>query len=153
MCFRILYNIYLTRLGRSLHNRQIAQNHPNNSVKRAHLDWRKNSNIETFSLTETIRVLPVPYLDDNLAFVVYRTQPDGSLKLIMLVDPGDFQMVMAALDDWQIKGQPEAILTTHKHHDHAGNNDLFANHWPGVRIVGGRQEGVFRATHEVADGE
>ena len=49
-------------------------------------------------------------------------------------------MVMKVLRDWKIIGEPQAILSTHKHHDHAGNNHFFARHWPGVKIIGGEGE-------------
>lgn len=85
-------------------------------------------------------VLPVPYLADNLGYIVYSQKGNDSLQLELLVDPGDYEMVLKVLADWSITGSPQAIFSTHKHHDHAGNNHLFERHWPGVKIVGGEGE-------------
>lgn len=62
-------------------------------------------------------------------------------------------MIMACLADWKIEGTPQAILSTHKHHDHAGNNHRFAEVWPGIKIIGGAGEHVYMATHDIFDGQ
>ena len=51
-------------------------------------------------------MLPVPYLKDNLAYVVFKQDEAGERKLVMLVDPGDYEMVMKVLEDWKIVGSP-----------------------------------------------
>lgn len=50
--------------------------------------------------------MPVPYLDDNLCYVVYSKTLSGKLQLELLVDPGDFEMTMMVLQDWKIEGTP-----------------------------------------------
>ena len=72
-----------------------------------------------------LRIITIPYLEDNLGYIAF-TQDQTKKSLVFLVDPGDFQMTIDVLTEWKIEGAPQAILTTHKHHDHAGNNDLFA---------------------------
>jgi len=39
-----------------------------------------------------------------------------------LVDPADFDAVEEVKEAYGISGAPEAVVTTHKHWDHAGHN-------------------------------
>lgn len=45
------------------------------------------------------------------------------------------------------------VLTTHKHHDHAGGNTAIAGKIPGLEIVGGQKDRVQGATVTVNDGD
>lgn len=45
------------------------------------------------------------------------------------------------------------VLTTHKHHDHAGGNNAIARKIPGLEIVGGEVDRVQGATSTVKDGD
>lgn len=45
------------------------------------------------------------------------------------------------------------VLTTHKHHDHAGGNKAMAGKIPGLEIVGGEKDRVPGATVAVNDGD
>ena len=65
-----------------------------------------------------IQVIPVPFLEDNLAYIVV----DKSSGRYFLVDPADFEAVEEVKRAYGVEGTPEAILTTHKHWDHAGHN-------------------------------
>lgn len=62
-------------------------------------------------------------------------------------------MIMEFLERYDIEGKPDAIFTTHKHHDHSGNNQNFADLWPGVTIIGGNGEGVYACNKELDDNE
>ena len=65
-----------------------------------------------------------------------------------MVDPADFEMVHEVMELYGLKGhKPTAILSTHKHWDHAGHNQMFADAYPGLRIVGGQDEGVYASTY------
>lgn len=45
------------------------------------------------------------------------------------------------------------VLTTHKHHDHAGGNNAMASIMPGLEIVGGEKDRVEGANTTVNDGD
>lgn len=45
------------------------------------------------------------------------------------------------------------VLTTHKHHDHAGGNNKIASMIDGIEIVGGETEHVQGCTRTVRDGD
>jgi hydroxyacylglutathione hydrolase len=46
-----------------------------------------------------------------------------------------------------------AVLTTHKHWDHAGGNDAMKDAIPGLRVLGSLQDAVEGCTQQVRDGE
>ena len=82
-----------------------------------------------------------------MAYIVH----DGATGKFFLVDPADLDAVDEVMQEYGIQGAPEAILTTHKHWDHAGHNDRFAQAYPGIRIISGRNEPVYMATEGVED--
>jgi Zn-finger protein len=132
MCFCLLYKIYNTPVGRWMHNRELAQVRA--SGVHPHCKWTFEEETPVYKIGD-LTIVALPYLADNLAYVIYSTSTDLSKEvrhLKFLVDPGDFEMVMEFLARYDIQGPPEAILSTHKHHDHAGNNNMFAEHWRGV---------------------
>ena len=63
-----------------------------------------------------MRVLPVPCLSDNYAYLVTR---DGSNEAFV-VDPSEHEPVLAAVAREGLT--VTAILNTHHHHDHVGGN-------------------------------
>ncbi len=63
-------------------------------------------------------MIPVPFLKDNLAYIVI----DTTTGSYFLVDPADFEAIEETLRAYEITGAPEAIVSTHKHWDHAGHN-------------------------------
>lgn len=63
-----------------------------------------------------MRVIPVPCLSDNYAYLVAR---DGAKEAIV-VDPSEGAPVLAALEREGLT--LVAILNTHHHHDHVGGN-------------------------------
>ncbi len=64
-----------------------------------------------------MRVLPVPCLSDNYAYLV---TADGSDEAFV-VDPSEAAPVIAAIEQHGLR--LVAILTTHHHHDHVGGNE------------------------------
>jgi len=106
----------------------------------------------------------LPQLLDNLAYLVVCVPPSTSISrtiVAFLVDCGDAD---AALDqifkicdvhyvDYEIDLQ--AVLSTHKHHDHtAGNGGLLNSDLVNVQqVVGGAAEKVPHANTFVADGD
>src|SRR5689334_9921853 len=64
-----------------------------------------------------MRVLPIPCLSDNYAYLVAR---DGSADAIV-IDPSEAAPVIAALEREHLR--LVAIVNTHHHHDHVGGNE------------------------------
>lgn len=72
-----------------------------------------------------MRVIPVPCLSDNYAYLV---TADGS-DMAFVVDPSESAPVIAALTQHRLR--LVAILNTHHHHDHIGGNEgLLAEYGP-----------------------
>ena len=144
MCFCLLYRIYLTGVGRWMHNRDLADVrtkhiHP-------HCEYSKESGApQHFFVDGNFQVIPVPYLKDNLGYILLWV-PTGKY---CLVDPGDFDAVHDVMKEYGVKGAPEAILTTHKHWDHAGHNQNFVDAYPDVRIISGEDEPVYASNEKI----
>ena len=64
-----------------------------------------------------MRVVPVPCLSDNYAYLVAR---DGAREAVV-VDPSEAEPVLAALAREGL--ELVAILNTHHHFDHVGGNE------------------------------
>eukprot|EP01113_Clastostelium_recurvatum_P025149 TRINITY_DN3022_c0_g1_i2.p1 TRINITY_DN3022_c0_g1~~TRINITY_DN3022_c0_g1_i2.p1 ORF type:complete len:403 (-),score=95.12 TRINITY_DN3022_c0_g1_i2:58-1266(-) len=90
-----------------------------------------NNNNNHHPATNGFRVIPVPILDDNYAYLIV----DNSTNIAAVVDPA---MPDRVLDAAQQEGvQIDTILTTHHHWDHAGGNEQMLQAIPSVKIVGG----------------
>jgi hydroxyacylglutathione hydrolase len=96
-----------------------------------------------------MRVVPVPCLKDNYAYLVIDETTDGAA----VVDPGEAAPVEAALVREGVT--LGAIWATHHHHDHVGGvADLVATR-PGLEVVVGTNDAgkVPQATKIVDDGD
>ena len=63
-------------------------------------------------------IIPVPYLKDNLAYIVIHKATSDFL----LVDPADYEMTQKLLKLHNLHKPPTAILCTHRHWDSSGHN-------------------------------
>jgi hydroxyacylglutathione hydrolase len=79
-----------------------------------------------------ITVTPLPAFSDNYLWLI---QHQG---LAAVVDPGDGQVVLAALQRLHLK--LAAVLVTHHHPDHVGGVELLRSHCEGVAVYGPRAE-------------
>ena len=84
--FGIAYRIYLTDYGRTRHNNALASTreagiHP-------HSKYTEAQGAAKF-VYGNIRVIPVPFLEDNLAYIVQ----DTSTGNYVLVDPADHEAI------------------------------------------------------------
>lgn len=77
-----------------------------------------------------IRILPVPCLQDNYAYLVL----DDSEKKAAIVDASESEPVVLALTE--AGAEPVAIWSTHHHGDHVGGNLELARRFPGLRVYG-----------------
>lgn len=75
-----------------------------------------------------MRVIPVPCLSDNYAYLVVR---DGSNEAVV-VDPSESGPVIAALEREKLR--LAAIVDTHHHHDHVGGNEGLRAHYGDVPV-------------------
>lgn len=96
-----------------------------------------------------VRVVPVPCLRDNYAYLVAR---EGSTDAVV-VDPGEEAPVTAALarEGLRLVG----ILDTHHHLDHVGGNEALVARSPGIEVVAGETDRgrIPRLTKGVTGGE
>src|SRR6185295_14682250 len=94
-----------------------------------------------------MRVVPVPCLKDNFAYLVI----EGDRAAI--VDPGEAAPIEAALAREQVT--LAAVWATHHHADHVGGvPDLVARH-PGLEVVAGERDAgkIPAVSHRLADGD
>eukprot|EP00884_Botryococcus_braunii_P012145 jgi/Botrbrau1/20931/Bobra.0135s0061.3 len=93
-----------------------------------------------------MRVIPVPVLQDNYAYLVADKYKTG-----FVVDPVQPQAVIN-------KAKAEGItlthcLTTHHHWDHAGGNVELSSLLPSINIIGGKNDGVAACNTTVGHGD
>ncbi len=88
---------------------------------------------------------PLPAFEDNYIWIV--RDADGRA---LIVDPGEAAPVLAALAD---APRPHGILLTHHHNDHIGGVAALLQRWPGLPVIGPRDERIATATQRVGDGD
>jgi hydroxyacylglutathione hydrolase len=95
------------------------------------------------------RVVPVPCLRDNYAYLVHR---EGEAACVV-VDPSEAAPVEAALAREGLT--PRALLATHHHLDHVGGIQALADRFAGIEVVASRVDGarIAGVTRLVDDGE
>jgi hydroxyacylglutathione hydrolase len=81
-----------------------------------------------------VRVVPVPCLKDNYAYLVHA---EGS-KDAVVVDPSEDEPVAAALEREGLR--LVGILDTHHHPDHVGGNQGLVARAPGIPVVAGKTD-------------
>ena len=90
----------------------------------------------------------VPYLEDNYGYIVI----DDISGSVVLVDPADPTTFDEYFETYNIT-KIDAILTTHKHWDHAGGNSSLIDKFPDVRVYGGRDDAVDGWTNLLDDND
>ena len=95
-------------------------------------------------------VLHVPAFEDNYIWLIRSRAPAPDNRLVAIVDPGDADPVLAALEREQLV--PAAILCTHHHHDHVGGVMDLLRHYP-LPVYGPATERIPGITHPVRDGD
>lgn len=89
----------------------------------------------------------VPFLKDNYGYLLI----DKEKNIAGVVDPVDPEQALAAARQRGV--EIVSILTTHHHWDHAGGNKDLKKNLPGIKIYGGRGDGVAGVTDEVGQGD
>lgn len=87
-----------------------------------------DSALWTGSVDRGVVVVPIPMFGDNYAYLIVSMQT----RKVAVVDPADPEMVLRYLGSLrgqlQVPLQLTDVLTTHKHWDHAGGNQLLARY-------------------------
>jgi hydroxyacylglutathione hydrolase len=91
-------------------------------------------------------VLHVPAFADNYIWLIRGKSPDG----VAIVDPGDAEPVLVALENQRLK--PVAILCTHHHGDHVGGVEDILRHYP-VPVYGPARERIPAVSHRLQEGD
>lgn len=124
----------------------------------------------SMAMEQRFQVLPgkvyvhsIPLLLDNLAYLIVFCSPKDNNSLIgYIIDCGHAEEIRRAIDRvrfFHYKGRPiiiQAILSTHKHHDHTGGNQqLLQKCYPDTirHIYGGSVERVPMCTDKVKNGD
>ncbi len=96
-----------------------------------------------------MRIVPVPCLQDNYAYLVVCEATNRAA----VVDPSEAEPVLAAADREGVT--LVAIWTTHHHWDHTGGNDKLVEALPDLAVVGYRADEarVPRVTQLVDEGD
>jgi hydroxyacylglutathione hydrolase len=82
-----------------------------------------------------MNVFVIPLLDDNFCYYVYKEDIQNGF----FVDVGEFDGVLDFLKDKDIK-HPTHILSTHKHWDHSGGNEMMRELFGTIEIIGGKDD-------------
>jgi hydroxyacylglutathione hydrolase len=88
-------------------------------------------------------VLPIAAFSDNYIWLLC----DHKQRYAAIVDPGDAQPVITALEQKNI--QPVAILITHFHHDHIGGVTRLLEEYPHLPVYGPNNEAIPTLTDKV----
>ena len=93
-----------------------------------------------------MKVVPVPQLSDNYAYLVI----DEGTSRAGIVDCAEAEPVVAAID--REKVQLTAILPTHHHYDHVGGNEALRAVYPRLTVYG-TDDRIPGLTTRVQDGD
>jgi len=96
-----------------------------------------------------MRVVPVPCLSDNYAYLVICEQTQRAA----IVDPGEAAPILAAVEREGV--ELVAVWATHHHADHVGGVPAVAEARPGIEVIGHvrDRERIAGLTRAVEDGE
>ena len=100
------------------------------------------------SVCTTCSVLPIPFLNDNYSYILV----DHTTREAAAIDPADPYTVKDVADRLSLK--LVAVLTTHKHHDHAGGNyELQKSYGGSLTIYGHAKDSIPGVTKIVKGGD
>lgn len=91
---------------------------------------------KTISLNSILSLQLLPFFSDNYCYALVNHQT----KQFVLVDPAEPSKIQQYISNPDSVFQDKkliAILTTHKHYDHAGGNSYFRQLDPSIEIYGG----------------
>jgi glyoxylase-like metal-dependent hydrolase (beta-lactamase superfamily II) len=104
--------------------------------KPSHCEYLPDKTSQEFIFGK-FQVIPLPISTDNLSYIIKNLETNE----FSLIDPADITFIQSILPLFDLQ-TPSAILTTHKHWDHAGHNHLWLKSHPSLKIIGGENENV-----------
>lgn len=138
--FNIGYLIYMSALGRWLHLRMVR------SMRSARR--RPHSRRIQPSVLSSCSILPIPFLNDNYSYLLV----DHATREAAAIDPADPYALKDIAKRLSLK--LTTILTTHKHHDHAGGNYELQKACGGqLRVYGHVKDSIPGVTHLIKGGD
>eukprot|EP01080_Neovahlkampfia_damariscottae_P013063 gene13063-8271_t len=90
-----------------------------------------------------IELLCFAILSDNYTFVLH----DVSTKSITTIDPADPRPLIKFIEENKLN--LTSILTTHKHWDHSGGNEVLKKKYPNVKIYGSSKDKILELTNPI----
>ena len=90
-------------------------------------------------------IIPIPAFADNYIWLLRHGDHAA------VVDPGDAQPVLAALERDGLA--LTAVLATHHHNDHVGGIAALADRYPGLAVFGPARETIPRRTRALGEGD
>lgn len=99
----------------------------------------------------SLRVRIVSMFEDNYGYVVI----DEGNQTMFAVDPAEPEKILPVLQEEAAAKNREflAILTTHKHADHAGGNQEIARRYPSIMVAGPEKEEIPACNRPLLGGE
>ena len=94
-----------------------------------------------------IQVIRVPAFKDNYIWLI----TNEKRQYAAIVDPGDAQVVLAALQNYAL--EPLAILITHHHRDHIGGLAQLRETYPDLPVYGPARETIPQLTQPLNEGD
>lgn len=95
-------------------------------------------------------VTPIPAFDDNYIWAIHNGTSTGTEMDVVVVDPGDAEPVMAAIEQngWKLR----AILLTHHHYDHTDGIEALTR-LADIPVYGPAHESIKGLTHPLTEGD
>ncbi len=94
-----------------------------------------------------VSIFPIQAFNDNYIW----TMVDDAHKQAIIVDPGDATPVLEFLNQHQLT--LNAILITHKHHDHTGGISALLSAFPNASVFSNPIEQITQTTHCISDND
>ena len=136
--FNIGYLIYMSAIGRWMHLRMV----------RAMRETRRRPHSRGIrpSVCSTCSILPIPFLNDNYSYLLV----DHVTREAAAIDPADPYTMRDVAKRLSLK--LVAVLTTHKHHDHAGGNFELQKAYGGSLTIYGHSKDNIPGVTEIIKG-
>jgi hydroxyacylglutathione hydrolase len=93
------------------------------------------------------KIIPIPAFNDNYIWLYH----NNLTKEAWVVDPGDAEPVINALEQYQLK--LAGILLTHHHADHSGGILELTRHYKGITVIGSHHSAIPFITHHVKESD
>jgi glyoxylase-like metal-dependent hydrolase (beta-lactamase superfamily II) len=137
--FQIGYSLFNSRIGYFCYQnfflpKEDSEPHTNITNPLIKMETKENKEIQ---------IICFAILSDNYCYVVY----DVSSRTLVAVDPSDPRQLIRFIEENNLN--LGGILTTHKHWDHSGGNEILKNKYPNVKVFGSSNDNILELTNPV----